>query len=202
MNNKRNLIISLIIILIIIFCVNYGNIRRIIHNSNHPQQVTENKTDISREKKYSLGDSSEKKYTLKIEKLNIVTPVVLDVNGADEEAYNKALEGGVAQMQGTAKPFEDGNIVIFGHSSESSKYQGDYGEIFSSLNNLEAGDDIKIIASGGDELIYKVETKEIVMPDDITILDQKNKNRLTLLTCWPIGSNEKRLVIIASQIKN
>ena len=189
--------VSIIIVMIIILCVNFNQIKKYLRNDNQPQTNTYKNNELME----NNGPVSTKRqnYSLKIEKLGIDTPIVIDVNGNSEEEYNKSLENGVAHMQGTAKPGEDGNIVIFGHSSQSPKYLGSYGEIFAGLDNLENGDEIKIVDNNEKEIIYKVSSKDIVLPSDISVLDQNNKNRLTLLTCWPVGSNEKRLVVTANK---
>ena len=189
--------VSIIIVMIIILCVNFNQIKKYLRNDNQPQTNTYKNNELME----NNGPVSTKRqnYSLKIEKLGIDTPIVIDVNGNNEEEYNKSLENGVAHMQGTAKPGEDGNIVIFGHSSQSPKYLGSYGEIFAGLDNLENGDEIKIVDNNEKEIIYKVSAKDIVLPSDISVLDQNNKNRLTLLTCWPVGSNEKRLVVTANK---
>lgn len=189
--------VSIIIVMIIILCVNFNQIKKYLRNDNQPQTNTYKNNELVE----NNGPVSMKgqNYSLKIEKLGIDTPIVIDVNGNNEEEYNKSLENGVAHMQGTAKPGEDGNIVIFGHSSQSPKYLGSYGEIFAGLDNLENGDEIKIVDNDEKEIIYKVSSKDIVLPSDISVLDQNNKNRLTLLTCWPVGSNEKRLVVTANK---
>jgi sortase A len=200
-HKKRDLVlaISITIVIVIILCVNFNQIKKLFYNNQPQKTQVNNYKDNDMIENKGPEKTNNQNYSLKIDKLGIDTPIVLDVDGADEEEYNKSLENGVAHMKGTAKPGEDGNIVIFGHSSKNEKYHGDYGEIFAGLNNLETGDEIKIVDSEGNEINYKVESKDIVLPSDISVLDQNNRNRLTLLTCWPIGSNEKRLVIIAGK---
>src|SRR3990167_176838 len=81
-------------------------------------------------------------FHLVIPKLSIDAPVIPDVDGADKEAYFKALEDGVAHFQGTAKPGEGSNIFIFGHSSFYWYKPGDYKEIFKTLPDLTVSDEI------------------------------------------------------------
>ena len=83
-------------------------------------------------------------WTLSIKKLGISVPIVLNVNGADKDEYFAALQSGVAQMKGTALPGE-GNTVIFGHSSYYKDDPGQYKKIFSTLDQLKTGDEIKIL---------------------------------------------------------
>lgn len=137
-------------------------------------------------------------YMLIIPEIRVQVPVILDVDAEHEYKYFKALENGVAQMKGTAKPGEIGNTVIFGHSSLDIGAKGDYGEVFAKLNDLKKGDKIQVINTKDQSKIsYKVFDKKIVMPEDTYVIDPTDEPQLTLLTCWPIGSDQKRLVVFA-----
>jgi sortase A len=135
-------------------------------------------------------------FTLKIDKLNIVVPIIENVDGADKKVYNQALKNGVAHYKGTALPGEGSNIFIFGHSSTYVGQGGDWGEIFKDLNNLESGDIISITFKGK-EYFYKVVEKKIIKKTDVAVLNPTESEQLVLMTCWPIGTNKDRLIIIA-----
>lgn len=139
-----------------------------------------------------------KKFGLKIDKIGVLAPVVRDVDGTSKYAYNKALEKGVAHYKGTSTPGNGSNIFIFGHSS-TILGKGDYATIFAKLNDLEKGDEIMVYF---EDKIYKyaVSKKEIVEKDDTSVLESTKKEQLTLMTCWPIGTNLKRLVVYASPV--
>jgi sortase A len=142
------------------------------------------------------GDLISEAFTLKINKLNIVTPVIENVDGGNKKRYNEALKSGVAHYKGTALPGEESNIFIFGHSSSYVGLGGDYGEIFKELNNMESGDEILIIYQDK-EYIYKVVEKKVVEKTEVSVLNSTDGEQLTLMTCWPIGTNLKRLIVIA-----
>lgn len=140
----------------------------------------------------------ENSYNLIIEKINISAPIIINVDGNDQEAYNASLENGVAHLKGSSLPGKPGNPFIFGHSSFYAWKPGNYKEIFKDLNDLEAPDQI-IITSNLSRYIYEVVDKKIVMPDQVEVANQNyTENKLTLMTCWPISSNYKRLVIIST----
>jgi len=144
--------------------------------------------------------AEEANYTLQIPEIDVTAPIILDVNGADKETYNKALEGGVAQLSGTALPGRFGNTFIFGHSSFYTGADGDYKEVFKDLNDLEAGDQVSV-ESKTKTYTYRVSDKQIVSPNRVDLAEQNLlKRQLTLMTCWPIGSNTERLVVIADLI--
>lgn len=186
---KKTVILAVVVVLVI---AAYG--------------IAANKTSSKRVAEASLGPKVEaqpkeidpkiKEFGLKIDKLNILAPVIKDVDGNDKTAYNKALINGVAHFKGTALPGEKGNIFIFGHSSAEIN-KGDYTKIFAPLNDLGEGDEI-IVFYKNNELKYKVEEKKIVAATDLSVLKKTKTETLTLMTCWPVGTKDKRLVIRAT----
>jgi len=134
-------------------------------------------------------------FGLNISKISVLVPVVGDVDGTNKYTYNKALLSGVAQYKGTALPGQGGNIFIFGHSSTWNG-EGQYAQAFAKLNDLDSGDKI-VLYYQNREFIYNVAKKEIVAADDFSSLNPTKSEQVTLMTCWPIGSNLKRLVVVA-----
>lgn len=135
-------------------------------------------------------------FKVEIPKLGVVAPVIIGVNPSNEEEYDKALTRGVVLMPGPGIVGKRGNVVIYGHSS--AEEEGPYQKIFATLNDLTKGDKVKIFYQGV-EHIYEVREKKIVMPDDFSILNQTETEVLTLFTCWPIGTDKERLVIISER---
>jgi len=135
-------------------------------------------------------------FHLLIPSLNISAPIIADVDGNDKDAYFKALQGGVAQYKGTSKPGEGGNIFIFGHSSYYWWDPGKYKEIFRNLEDIKAGDDISVW-NNSKEYKYKVTSTKVVEPTDVSVLNPTKNEQLTLMTCVPPGTAEKRLIVIA-----
>lgn len=136
-------------------------------------------------------------FQLKIEKLNINVPVIPDVDAADKVTYFAALQKGVAQMSGTVKPDTKGNVVIFGHSNYYENDSGLYKTIFKSLDELAAGDQI-ILHYKGQDYTYRVEKQQLVEPTETWIITAPYD--LTLMTCWPPGTVEKRLIVFTNKI--
>jgi len=134
-------------------------------------------------------------FGLYIQKISLAVPVVEDVDGTNKTTYNKALLSGVAHYKGTALPGQSSNIFIFGHSSTWNG-EGQYAEAFSKLNDLDKNDKV-IIYYQNKEFIYSVWKKEVIAADDFTYLNPTKSEQVTLMTCWPIGSNLKRLVVVA-----
>jgi len=140
-------------------------------------------------------------YVLKIDKLGLQVPIILDVDGNNKEQYMKALEGGVAQMAKTALPGNSGNTVLFGHSSYYRNKPGSYKTIFAKLSNLSSGDKI-VIASNDKTLTYNINEVKTVSPSDVSVVNQNSSgSKLTLITCWPPQTTNERLVVAADLIK-
>jgi sortase A len=138
-------------------------------------------------------DSTVKEYTLSIPKLGIANASV-KVGGTD-------LKHHLIHFGGTQIPGKNGTGVIFGHSVLPQFFDPkNYLTIFSLLPTLKEGDDI-YVSVDGITYRYKVATKKIVSPDDISGLEQRNDNAyLTLVTCVPPGTYLKRLWLTAKLI--
>jgi sortase A len=104
------------------------------------------------------------------------------------------LEKGLVHYGGTAYPGEYGNTVIFGHSTLPYFFNPkDYKTIFSWLPSLNEGDEIYVNYEGV-TYKYKIIEMRVVMPDDVSILEQKyDDSYLSLITCVPPGTYNHRL---------
>jgi sortase A len=133
-----------------------------------------------------------------IDKLGINSKVIKNVDPYNSNIYQKALTQGVAHAKGTALPGGNGNIFIFSHSSENFYDAIRYNSIFFLLTKLETGDTITVYYEGK-RFDYHVIKKVIVDPLDTKYLDDEtDKSQLTLMTCYPPGTNFKRLIIVAN----
>ena len=140
-----------------------------------------------------------------IKKINVEVPMIWS-QSADEKAMLKDLEGGVNHYPKSAAPGQNGNAVISGHSSNYFWIKGDYNYIFKDLNNLEPGDVITAttIQKNGRIITYnyKISDKFVTSPDDERIFEEIDElPTITLSTCWPLGTNFKRLIVKAEMIK-
>lgn len=113
-----------------------------------------------------------------------------------EQQIQDALRHGVVHFPGTAMPGDDGNVVITGHSSYFPWDPGRFKDVFALLHQVSVGDEI-VVYHEQQKYIYKVYDKKVVEPDQVEVLTQEGEDRLTLLTCTPVGTNLRRLVILA-----
>lgn len=137
---------------------------------------------------------------LTIPAVKVDAPVV-NVPTAKNSDILMGLRDGVVQLPNGVDFGRPGKVVIFGHSSGQPLSPGNYKFVFTLLNKLEVGQRI-VVDYKGTRYIYQVKTTEVVLPTDISVLNQANNGRhyLTLITCSPVGSNTHRLIVNAEQI--
>lgn len=112
------------------------------------------------------------------------------------KVFMEELKNGVVRYPGTAKPGEQGNVFIFGHSSNYPWIQSDYNDVFALIDSLEDGDKI-IVYYNQKKYTYTVTDRATVKPGDTKALQARdpNKKEISLMTCWPIGTTLERLII-------
>lgn len=155
------------------------------------------------EQSSQISPSRDYNNYLFIPKLNKKTPIVWD-SSLDNETMLANLQKGVIHYSGTSKPGEkasdgdgEGNIFIAGHSSYYRWDKGKYKTIFANLDRLESGDQLAIVYNS-QIYVYNVVEKKVVMPEDVSVLSQATSTpTLSLMTCVPVGTNEKRLIVRA-----
>ena len=127
--------------------------------------------------------------------INANAPIVSGTTTESETILNQ-LKQGTLMYPGSKPPgYEgDGATVIIGHSSSSIPWQK-YGRIFSKLPDLTEGDLI-IINYSGRKYSYNVTKIMTGSVDHLTTLNIQDD--LVLGTCWPIGTDEQRIVITAT----
>lgn len=135
---------------------------------------------------------------LLIPKIGVDAPVVWNANPAN---ILTDLQKGVAHYQGTALPNDrSGNVFVTGHSSNYVWDRGQYNRIFANLDKLVAGDLVAVTTSGT-EYVYRVKDSVVVRPQQTDVLAQTSAPILSLMTCTPVGTNLRRLVVRADLVR-
>lgn len=119
---------------------------------------------------------------LDVPRLNLSTPVI---EGDDDRTLQRA----VGHLPDTPLPWEAGNSALAGHRDG----------LFRPLKDIEVGDEIRFRTSGA-EFRYRVTATAIVDPDDVSVLQARNRNALTLITCYPfsfVGTAPRRFIVHA-----
>lgn len=135
-----------------------------------------------------------------IPKIKVNAPVIYDETIINQDQFLKDLESGVVHYPNTALPGQEGNIVLFGHSSEAWWAPGNYKYVFTLLDKLQV-QDVVYLNYKGTRYVYRIYDIKVVEPNDLSVLNQSSGHVLTLLTCTPVGTSQKRLVLRAEQIE-
>jgi sortase A len=96
---------------------------------------------------------------------------------------------GAGHVPGTALPGGLGTIGIAGHRDT----------FFRPLRRIHPGMQIKVIGAAG-AYRYRVDSTEIVDPEEVKVLDIASRPMLTLITCYPfnyIGAAPRRFIVHA-----
>lgn len=117
--------------------------------------------------------------------------------------FDKELMNWVVKYPTTPSPWQWGNTLIFGHTSQERRQKNPYWTIFSQIPNLTNWDKIQVVREWN-LYEYAVVDKTIVIPSKVnsTFLEYNQKwEYLTLMWCYPLGRTDKRIMIMAQQIK-
>jgi LPXTG-site transpeptidase (sortase) family protein len=136
-----------------------------------------------------------------IPKINLEIPVDNSQTTTDEKAIELALDSGVVHYPTTVLPGQAGNAAYFGHSSNNIFNPGKYKFAFVLLHELVEGD-VFYLTNDGKTYAYRVFSKQIVEPSEVSVLDPiaGHPATATLITCDPPGTSLHRLVVVGDQI--
>lgn len=159
-------------------------------------KAIKNSSVAEEQKEVLLGWGLEED-TLYYPKLGIIAPIIWDVIA--EEA-NQQMNFGITHILGTAKPGYPGGILISGHSSYYWWQRGDYKDIFVNLGSAEVSDVILVRKDGLH--IYEVDNVYEIPSSQELLFSSAGDSKLSLMTCVPIGTDLKRLIVEASLVSS
>lgn len=136
-----------------------------------------------------------------IPKINVEAPLNFSATSIDENQIENALQDGVVHYPTTVMPGQTGNTAFFGHSSNNILNPGHYKFVFTLLHELVPGDTF-YLTYGGKVYAYQVFQKEVVSPNDVSVLNNVSGKTATatLITCDPPGTSINRLIIWGEQV--
>jgi LPXTG-site transpeptidase (sortase) family protein len=136
-----------------------------------------------------------------IPKINVEIPVDYSEKSTNESTIESDLEDGIVHYPTTVMPGQNGNAAFFGHSSNNILNSGKYKFAFVLLHTLVPGDTFYLTYQGK-VYIYKVISKNVVSPSDVSVLNSVpgQQATATLITCDPPGTSLNRLVVVGQQI--
>lgn len=149
----------------------------------------------------SEPSKSEESYTLWIPKIKAKGVIIPKVDPWNKEEYSKALKKGIAEAKGFASVGEKGSVFLFAHSSGPPWELTRYNTVFLRLGELDKGDEI-IIWKNGKKYLYKVTGKKEVYPSEVSEISKLKGDQLIIQTCTPLGTDWKRLLVFAEEIKS
>jgi sortase A len=113
-----------------------------------------------------------------------------------------SLNNGVAHQRGTSMPWsrsKQRNVYIAGHRLGWPGTESHL--VFYHLDKLAGGDEIVLKDRDGKRYVYRVSEIFEVEPDDSWVMGKvKGRDMLTLQTCTPIPTWEKRLIVRADRV--
>ncbi|HWB38764.1 MAG TPA: class D sortase [Candidatus Saccharimonadales bacterium] len=136
-----------------------------------------------------------------IPKINVQIPVTYGETSTNEATIESDLQDGVVHYPTTVMPGQKGNAAFFGHSSNNIFNPGHYKFAFVLLHTLVAGDTF-YLTYNGKVYVYKVISRQIVDPSDVSVLNDVpgQTATATLITCDPPGTSLHRLIVVGQQI--
>jgi LPXTG-site transpeptidase (sortase) family protein len=142
--------------------------------------------------------------TLVIDSIGVRAPIVFGVPDNNDLIYNN-LENGVVHYSNTPKPGEPGAAIVLGHSSAYPWYKGDYGAVFALLSKLKVGDRFYVQYSDNRTFVFQMTQSIIFNPfeNDQRLSDIENASgsSIILISCYPVGTNYKRIAIQAQLVQ-
>lgn len=136
---------------------------------------------------------------IEIPKLGIRT-LVSNPNSTDINVLDAALTKGAVRYPSSGVAGEEGNLLIFGHSSQLPVVQNQAYKAFNDIQNLKAGDVIFVLGKEN-AYVYAVESVEEATTESDAIPLAVDGAKLTLATCNNFGSKEDRFIVVANLVK-
>jgi LPXTG-site transpeptidase (sortase) family protein len=145
----------------------------------------------------------KEEFWVKIPMIGASAEVKKNISPFNKKEYLPVLEEDlVAQAKGTGLPGQkEKAIYLFAHSTKQGIQMVRQNSVFYLLGELKTNDFV-FIGYNGEVYKYKVYGQKIVGANDVEYLDYKEEGKeiLILQTCWPIGTDWKRLLVFAERI--
>lgn len=123
----------------------------------------------------------------------ILTIANLDISGKIFQGKDSStMEKGFWHFPTSANPGQRGNFVVIAHRFLHTPPQKD---TFYNLDKIKIGEKIQIMTDNGEFNYIVLEIRE-TEANDSSVLEQTEEYTITLVTCTPLWTSEKRLVVI------
>ena len=165
------------------------------HSGFRPEKTVEKKfEDVENSREIASN------FRLIVEKIGADVEVVSNVSIFDKKIYREVLKNNqIAHAQGTYLPGsgKGTSSFLFAHSSSEGIDVVRNNTIFYLLGELDDGDEF-VVEYNGKIYAYKVFDKKVVGANEVSYLtySDPNKEVMILQTCWPIGTDWRRLLVL------
>jgi len=122
---------------------------------------------------------------IEISRIGVAAMILEGIDG-------RTLRHAVGHIPGTPLPGQPGNVALAGHRDT----------FFRGLRNIHKEDEITLTTLHG-SYRYRVDSTQVVEPEDTEVLDNSFDDILTLVTCYPfyyVGPAPKRFIVRAHRI--
>lgn len=144
---------------------------------------------------------------LLIPSLGLDVPIVVSENMSQEDfikgKFEDKLEEWIVKYPTTPAPGQEGNTLLFGHTSYVVRKDNPYGTIFKDLPKLKDSTLIQVLREGN-LYEFKVVDLFIVNPKQVNAQYMTYQNAggsyITLMWCYPLGTDNKRIMVVAKLI--
>lgn len=133
-----------------------------------------------------------------IDKIGVSTSIVVP-RAVDVATLDAALTRGAVYYPGSGT-LQNGNMFLFGHSTNWKVVNNAAYKTFNGLEKLVAGDEIKLV-SGGQTYVYTVRTVKLANEDDALVQFASAGRMLTISTCDTFGQKDDRWVVEADFVR-
>jgi sortase A len=136
----------------------------------------------------SLGITAPPRSPLGRIEISTIGLSAIILEGIDQRTLRRA----VGHIPGTSLPGQPGNVALAGHRDT----------FFRALQNIRVDDEITLETLSG-LYRYRVDSTEVVDPEETRVLENTDDEILTLVTCYPfsfVGPAPKRFVVRAHKL--
>ncbi|MEO6536603.1 MAG: sortase [Candidatus Paceibacterota bacterium] len=125
---------------------------------------------------------------------------VSNPDSTDVQVLDNALLKGAVRYPTSAKLGEQGNVIIFGHSSYLPLVNNQNFKAFDGIQDLKQGDQITVTGNGH-VYVYSVSTVVKASATEDSIPLTVDGSKLTLATCNSFGHKSDRFVVTANLVE-
>ncbi|MES2668162.1 MAG: sortase [Patescibacteria group bacterium] len=130
-----------------------------------------------------------------------INVTIKNPESTDVAVLDEALLTGAVRYPTSAKLGEEGNTILFGHSSYLPIVNNEAFKAFNEIQNLEKGDRITVY---GENTAYVYEVRQVAQADadEAAIPLTKTGYTLTLATCDSFGKKTSRFIVMADLVES